>query len=278
VFRENPDVSLLKMCRTLAIDHLTIAVPHAHALTKPLVKTGIAFPRLPWLKSLSIGSAPISEELRADLKTYISPNLCVVYGTNELGAVCFADPATQVKYPGTIGKPGDGMEVEIVDDDDQRCKPDQIGNMRLRAAGMLEAYVGDTEISRRAFRDGWYYPGDMASMTEDGSIMFKGRSDDLIIFNGINIYPREIELALEQHPAVQEAAAFPFRGAHGAELPGCAVILKSELEVSILEAHSMELLGVCRPRLICVVADFPKNAAGKILKRELADLAANRER
>lgn len=278
VFREDIRQPVLKLCRTLAVNRLSMVAPHAHALTIPLVKTGLAFPRLPSLQSIDIGSAPISEELRADLKTYISPNLHMIYATNEFGPACYGDPATLAQHPGTIGKPCDGVEIETVDDDGQPCKTGEIGNIRLKAVGMFEGYVEDVEASRRALQDGWYYPGDMASMTEDGAVIFMGRSDDLIIFNGINIYPREIEIALEQHPAVQEASAFPFRGAGGVELPGCAVILKTELEVSILEAHCKEILGVCRPRIIDIVEDFPRNAAGKILKKELAADASRRAR
>jgi acyl-coenzyme A synthetase/AMP-(fatty) acid ligase len=276
VFRENPRLPVLEFCRGLAVDHLTMVLPHARALTKPLVETGLAFPRLPRLKTLSIGSAPVSEELRTDLKTYVSPNLHVVYGTNEFGLACCADPATLAEHPGTIGKPCPGVEIQIVDDDDQPCKPNEIGNMRMKAVGMFEGYPQDVEESQRVLRDGWYYPGDMASMTEDGAVMFKGRLDDLIIFDGINIYPREIELALEMHRAVQEAAAFKFTNADGVELPGCAVILKADIEMSDLEVHCKETLGVRCPRLISAVQYFPRNAAGKIVKKELVALASSR--
>lgn len=133
----------------------------------------------------------------------------------------------------------------------------------------------DSDESHGVLRNGWHYPGDLAAMRDDGAVTFSGRSDDLIIFNGINIYPEEIENMLELHSAVREAAAFPSKNAAGAELPYCAVTLHIALDTSILEEHCKKFLGVSLLKLILVAQEFPRSAAENILKKDVAALASS---
>ena len=269
VFRESDRMGLIPFCHTLDVSILSLVIPHATALVAELKKRSPAAPHLPNLKSIFIGSAPVGEPLRADLRRYVNPNLHVFYGPNEFGPALCAPPALLDEHEGTIGLPSDGVEVEVVDGDAHALPPGEIGELRFRAAGMFEGYVDDPEESGRALRNGWYYPGDLASLCENGAVIFKGRSDDLIIFNGINIYPREIENLLEQHPSVTEAAAFGFLAPDGTQLPGCAVVATPSFNHEEVGGYLKAHFGACRPRYLKVFEELPRNAAGKVSKTEL---------
>lgn len=165
--------------------------------------------------------------------------------------------------------------LKIVADGSRPCKPDESGNLRLKASGIFEGYVEDSDESHGVLRNGWHYSGDLAATRDDGAVIFSGRSDDLIMFNGINIYFREIENMLELHPAVREAAASTIRIAAGAEVPCCAVTLNIALDTSILKEHCKKFLSVSLLNLILVVQEFPRSAAENILKKDGAALASS---
>jgi len=103
--------------------------------------------------------------------------------------------------------------------------------------------------------------------------MLQGRKDDMTIFDGMKIYPAEIENALLAHPAVHEVAAFSLRHPRFQDVPAAAVILTDAIEEAELISSGRERIGVCHPRRVFVVDEFPRNAMGKILKRELRQLA-----
>jgi len=277
VFRTSPDLNLLQFCQVMNVTHLFLVVTHAQGILDNIADRDIAQPRLPQLKSLQITSSPITEKMRRKLKSFLSPNLLVRYSTNETGRLTWADPAMQEKYPNCVGIPFKGVSVEVVDDNDEPCAAGVRGNIRVKAAGMFANYLGDDQETERAFRSGWYYPGDVGEINEDGVLIFHGRADDMIIYNGINIYPREIEYILELHPDVKEAAGFQFNANDGRELPGAAVTLNRETNPNALMRFCRQKLGVASPQVIMLIkGDFPRNKAGKVLKRELRARAEQR--
>jgi len=141
---------------------------------------------------------------------------------------------------------------------------------------MTSVYYRDPVATALHFKDGWFYPRDMGSLTPSGALRLHGRADDVMNLNGIKIFPAEIERVLEEHPAVRAAAAFAKRsGAHG-DIPVAAVELHASgsVEAEELMASARALLGVRAPRKIFVLDTLPRNAAGKVLKRRLAELLA----
>ena len=137
---------------------------------------------------------------------------------------------------------------------------------------MATAYVGDAVATARHFRDGWFVPGDFASLDREGRLVIHGRADDMMILNGINIFPVEIERVLETHPAVAVAAAFPLASPVHGQIPMAAVELRDGHASSGAEllAWVRRELGVRAPRHVEVVAALPRNAQGKVVKRDLA--------
>jgi cyanophycin synthetase len=123
------------------------------------------------------------------------------------------------------------------------------------------------------FEDGWFYPRDLASRSDNAPLLFHGRADDVMILNGINIFPSAIEDTLEGHPDVREAVAYPIKLRVHGEIPVAAVILEEgahERDVPQLMYFCRQVLGIRAPRDILVVDRIPRNAAGKPLRRELA--------
>jgi len=148
----------------------------------------------------------------------------------------------------------------------------EVGHIRIRSPGMIDGYVDDPAATARAFRAGWFYPGDLGSLTPDGVLVFHDRADDMMILGGINIFPREIELALEQHPAVLEAQAFPLPHPVHQDIPAAAVVLRGEATEPELIAFCRERLGEQAPKMAVIVEKLPDQTRGKVLKRALPGL------
>jgi long-chain acyl-CoA synthetase len=143
---------------------------------------------------------------------------------------------------------------------------------RIRKAAMPRGYLDDP-VASSAFRDGWFYPRDLLSRTENGPLVFHGRLDDTMILNGINIFPSAIEDTLESHPDVREAVAYAVKSRIHGDIPVAAVILKDggrKGDASHLIDHCRRILGMRAPRRVVVVEHIPRNSAGKPLRRELA--------
>lgn len=268
VFRDDVE-PIFSICDFFAVDHLSLVPLFADNMLANLAPDARAY-RLPDLKSTLIGGSPVSEELRHKFRERISPHLTVVYGANEYGETTAAPPAMQDMHPGCVGAPCPGVTLEIVNAADEALPPGEVGLVRIKTGNVFSGYVGDAEATADALRNGWYYPGDLGLLTKDNVLVFKGRADDMMIYNGINIYPREIEVILESHPAVIEAAAFPLPSRINHHVPVAAVSLRSATGEAELIAYCQARIGALAPRHILIIDALPRNAAGKILKRELA--------
>jgi acyl-coenzyme A synthetase/AMP-(fatty) acid ligase/D-alanine-D-alanine ligase-like ATP-grasp enzyme len=223
---------------------------------------------LPKLRVFEVRSATVSEALRHAFKDQISPGLFVAYATNEVEVACLADPELQTQVADTVGCPVAGMSVEVVDAEGARVPDGQAGIIKIAGKGVITQYLDDPVATTKSFKEGWFYPGDLGRF-EGESLVFLGRSDDMMIFDGMNIYPTEIENALMLHPAVSEVAALPLKHPRFQDVPVAAVILKYSVVTEELHAHCNAILGIKSPRVIKILNKFPTNAMGKTLKREI---------
>ena len=223
---------------------------------------------LPKLRCFEVRSATVSESLRKAFKKSITPGLVVTYATNEVEVACLASPEIQSNVPDTVGYPVTGMSVEVVDDNGEKLGDGEPGNIRISGTGVISQYLDDPKATAKSFKDGWFYPGDIGRF-EAGSLVFLGRADDMMIFDGMNIYPVEIENALMLHTAVKEVAAFPLKHTRFQDVPAAAVILNSTASREDLLAHCNQVLGSKSPKVIGILDKFPTNSMGKILKREI---------
>ena len=227
---------------------------------------------LPHVEALRIGATTIPDIVRQNIRESITPNLFISYGITEFGLIAVAPPSQVRSVPGVVGKLLPGIEAVIVGEDGQSLPAGQVGRLRLKSAGMSEGYIGNPEETRRDFQDGWFLSSDLASFTEAGELVHHGRADDLMIFDGINIFPAEIENVLLHHAAVTEAAAFPIRSPVRGDIPAAAVVVQAEVSETDLLAHCSHWLGLHKPHGIKIVAEFPRNVSGKVAKEALAKL------
>ena len=227
-------------------------------------------PRFPGIRRFHLSSMFTPEALRREIRRRISPNLVIDYGTNEAWYLTSADAAAQIAFPETVGFPYEGVDYQIVDDRGDTLPAGQIGLVRVRTTALPAGYIDDPAATARSFRDGWYYPGDFGVRSPEGALFLKGRTDDMINYDGVKIYPADIEAALLQHPNVAETAAFPLTIEGYRQIPAAAVVLRTATSADELIAFCKQHIGPRAPRRIYILSELPKNSVGKVLKRELA--------
>jgi acyl-CoA synthetase (AMP-forming)/AMP-acid ligase II len=269
VFRPEADVSVEEFCRSEAVTCLDISRVHASDLLQRSAQRELGLGEL----HLRTGGSSIPQALRHALVEKITPSLFVRYAATECGAIAMAGPGEH-DIEDNVGRPAPGVVVEIVDSERKLLPAGEIGEIRLKAPGMATGYVDNPEASAERFRDGWFYPGDVGSLSTDGQLRVHGRRDDMMILNGLNIFPAEIERALEQHPSVRAAAALPVPSAVHGQIPVAAVEVLAGAEVTgfELQQFAQTRLGLRAPRRVQIVRDLPRTSQGKLAKREIAKL------
>lgn len=267
VFSDGAVEPLRNQCIRGAADWIELSPLHAVDLVASCRADG----PLPDRVRVKVGGARVPIALRREILRVAAKNLLVSYGSTETAFVSLAQPSMHDERE-CVGPPGAHATVDVVRSDGTAVPPGEIGEIRLRTPGMATSYVNDEGATARHFRDGWFMPGDLASLTPEGWLCLHGRVDDMMILDSINIFPAEIERVLESHPAVAAAVAFPVPSrAHG-QIPVAAVEARPGYEVDVAEllGYARSRLGVRTPRKIAVLAPLPRNPGGKISRREVA--------
>ncbi|MDJ0947792.1 MAG: class I adenylate-forming enzyme family protein [Alphaproteobacteria bacterium] len=229
-------------------------------------------PVAPDLK-LGITSSVITAEERRRARQRLTPNVFETYGSNEVGVIASARPDDHRAHPETVGRVSDSLDVQIVDEHDEPLPPGGVGHIRCRGPDLIRGYHDNPEDTARNFRNGWFYPGDLGMMDDEGFLFFKGRADDVINNEGAKFYPVEVENALHAHPAVTEAAVFGWPHPQHGEVAVAFVVTTEKIT-------GAELAEFCRPHIasykvpyrIAFVDAMPRNPMGKILKTRLKEM------
>ena len=258
------------LCSRLRVTRLDLTVLQATGLAAG-GPSALAFPA--GLKAFASGSR-VPKTLRDAFRAAGTP-LYVEYGAREAGGFTSTWPADRDPSIENVGSVVAGTELELVGADGAPARHGEIGEIRVRSAVMVGGYLRDAEATSRHFRDGWFHPGDLGSLTSHGSLVLHGRADDMMNLSGIKIFPAEIERVLESDASVKAAAAFAVPSAVYGDLPYAAVELHDAAarDVSALMARARARLGTRAPRKIIVVDALPRNSTGKVLRRALAALA-----
>jgi long-chain acyl-CoA synthetase len=201
---------------------------------------------------------------------------CVIlegYGLSETSPVaCFNHPDRE-REPGSIGTPVDGVEMRVVDAERRDAPAGEVGEIAIRGHNVMKGYWRRPEATAEAIDSaGWFYTGDMARIDERGRFFIVDRKKDLIIRGGYNVYPREIEEVLYEHPAVREAAVVGLPHPELGEEVGAAVVLKDDADVAPddLRDFVRERIAAYKyPRRVWFVKELPKGPTGKVVKREI---------
>ncbi len=243
----------IELCRRKQVTVLYAAVIHVEQLINRL--PGGSKNVLVSLRALMPTGSIVSDRLRQRVLETLTPNLYVRYGTNETGSIALATPQDVHAISGTVGRPLSGVQVEVVAADGMSLPTGDIGQIRIRSPGMIDHYLDDDDATKRAFRDGWFLPGDLGKFTPDGQLIFLGRADQMMIMDGINIYPTEIETVIARHPAVRDSAVIPLHSAVHQDIPVCAVALHQGENVTEEELlnFAFQRLGSRYPRRIIIL-------------------------
>lgn len=223
------------------------------------------------LRFAMCGSAPVPAEV---MKRFEETFNCLVvegYGLSESTCRSTFNPPDQRRRPGSCGLPI-GNEMRVVDDDDRDVPDGTLGEIVLRGENILKGYYKNPDATEIAFRNGWFHTGDIGYRDADGFYYIIDRKSDMIIRGGENIYPREIDEVLYQHPDVAAAAAVGVPDDLYGEEVAAVIVLKDGTKVS-----EQEVIDFCKARLadykcpksVHFVHDIPKGPTGKLLKREL---------
>jgi long-chain acyl-CoA synthetase len=198
--------------------------------------------------------------------------LCVrqLYGASEVGSVSLNVASDPVPTALSAGTPLPGVQVRIVREDGSDAAAGQVGEVAVRSAAGSTAYEDLPEMSARAFREGWFFSGDLGRTDETGAIYITGRVKLLINAGGNKVDPLEVEQVLEEHPAVKEAAVVGAPAAHGLEAVKAVVVLREPADAEALRAHCAERLsGYKVPRILEFRDELPRSPTGKLLRKDL---------
>jgi long-chain acyl-CoA synthetase len=194
------------------------------------------------------------------------------YGLSETSPVASFNHPDRVRKPGSIGTAIVGVEMRLVDDEGNTVPGGEIGEIAIRGHNVMKGYWNKPEATAEAMRDGWFRTGDMARVDSDGYYYIVDRKKDLIIRGGYNVYPREIEEVLHEHPAVAEVAVVGIPHPSLGEEVGAAVALKPGATATPeeLRAFAKDRVAAYKyPRHVWLVDALPKGPTGKILRREV---------
>lgn len=226
------------------------------------------------LKAIISNAAPLPQTMKeAIVDTFGEGILFECYGSTEGGIVSDLRPVDQLRKQACVGLPFPATLVRLVDDDGREVGPGEVGELHSRSPFLFNGYWNRPRETAQAFRDGWCSVGDLAHRDEQGYLYIVDRKDDMIVSGGINIYPREIEEAIGRHPAVAEVAVFGAPDERWGEAVHAAVVVRSGAQTA-----ENELLATCdklsrykRPKAVAFLDALPRNAAGKVLRRQLRD-------
>lgn len=229
--------------------------------------------RLETIAQLDVAGAHLPSELARDARQTLTPNLWISYGTSETGRIATADAAVCIADPTAVGYVSPWGEAEIVDDAGRTLPAGQEGFLRVRTDEMSDGYYRNPVASARNFRDGWFYPGDVASLTADGLLRVSARVEDVIRQDGAVASPLPLEEAIRTLPGVRDVAVFPLVGPGGSERICAALVLESGAETTAIHAAMRARLGDRAPAQLFQVEALPRSETGKVLRRELVQWA-----
>jgi len=204
------------------------------------------------------------------------------YGLTETSPVASFNHVGREPRAGSVGQAIWGVDVDIADsekDDAVELLPrGELGEIVIRGHNLMSGYLNLPEESAKAIVDGWFRTGDLGTKDADGYVWIVDRKKDMVVRNGYNVYPREVEEIITTHPDVSSVAVFGVaHDKHGQEVMACVVLSQgSEVEADALVEFAKEKLAAYKyPRRIEIVESLPLGPSGKVLKRELVALYEN---
>jgi long-chain acyl-CoA synthetase len=221
------------------------------------------------------GGSALPGEIHKQFQERFGVTILEGYGLSETSPVASFSRYGEEPRVGSVGLPIPGVQMKLIEDDWSEVKdaPDEIGEIAITGHNVMKGYYNRPEATAEAIRDGWFRSGDLARKDEDGYYYIVDRSKDMIIRGGFNVYPRELEEVLMQHPAVSMVAVIGVpHASHGEEIK--AVVIKNPgdptTEDELVAWGKEQFAGYKYPRVVQFVDSLPMTSTGKVVKRELA--------
>ena len=261
VEREKVTHVIMVPSQLIAILHSKIFSPRALASLEMICNVG----------------APLHQEHKQQLTEYLPNRFYELYGLTE-GFLTILDKNDYMAKPGSVGVPLPFYEMRIEDPDRNEVPAGQIGEIVGRGPILMPQYYKRPDLTRDAIKDGWLYTGDLGYVDEDGFLYLVDRKKDMIISGGVNVYPKDIEEVIVQHPAVLEAAVFGIPSEKWGESPVAAVTLAGSDTITPEELMQWINKHVSakfqRVQRVIIMDELPRNIAGKVLKRVMREQIA----
>lgn len=235
----------------------------------PAVRQKYDTSSLRWVMS---GAAPLATATANEFQDNFGPILHNFYGATETGVVSHAGPEDHLGHPGSVGRPLRGNQLKIIDEHGEELNHEEVGELYVSNGMLIAGYHKNTEATLDSQRNGFFSVGDMASIDSDGYLHLASRKHDMVISGGVNIYPREIENRLHEHPDVLEAAVTGIPDPEWGECVGAFVVVREgeKQSAEALRSYCKEhLASYKQPRHIIFLESLPRNETGKVLKRKL---------
>ncbi|MED1204035.1 class I adenylate-forming enzyme family protein [Heyndrickxia acidicola] len=231
------------------------------------------------LDKLTSGSAPLPLALSVKFKKKFQADVTEGYGLSEAAPIVTSSYDGIPHKPGSAGLPIPGVDIKIVDIEGNELAPNEVGELIVQGENVTPGYFLNEEETNKVLKGGWLYTGDLAKVDDDGYVYLVDRKKDLIIRGGFNIYPRDIEELIVNHPSVLEAAVIGVPDERMGEEVVAFIVRKPGAEVSEEEMiqHCQSFLAKNKsPKEVVFVDALPRNGVGKILKTVLREMAVNR--
>jgi malonyl-CoA/methylmalonyl-CoA synthetase len=227
------------------------------------------------VRLFTCGSAPIRPEVLPELESKLGRPVINRYGMTEAHVITSL-PLGGPWPQGSVGLPLAGIEVRVVQEDGTTGQPDEVGSVQLRGPNLFREYWRRPDATSDAFASGWFDTGDLGCRDANGFLTLVGRKHDLIITSGFNVYPQVVERVINECPGVRESAVVGVPDKKRGECVAAAVVRSDEtLTERALRTYLLEhLVDYQRPADIRLVDSLPRNAMGKVLRRELRDQLA----
>lgn len=268
IFLDAEQESLVEQCQSLRVNVMHVSAFQAQEL--------LATPGINALSSirLKLGGSHVPTTLRQQLRDQITAKLQAGYGTTETGAIGFTAP-DDINDGESVGQPLPGIEIRAVSPDRKILGDGEQGELAIRCEGMFRGYLGKPDLTDERLIDGWFYTGDIGYLDRQQRIHLCGRADDMFVFNSMNIYPQDIESEICQFPGITDAAVLPKPSSIHGNIPVALVVFNKETKPKLpkLKKFVQDRVGLRSPRQFIIVDEIPRNASGKIARKEVLGLS-----
>lgn len=253
-----------------------VAVPTMLLRIQALPDDTLAQYDLSSLAALSTGAAPVPQSLKEWAVEKLGPNvLWEAYGASEAGMISYTPPEYQLKKPGTSGIPYASVEIKIIDENWNSLPAGETGEIVVKTPAVFTGYLNNSVSSEGLVKDGFYRTGDVGHLDEDGFLFITDRIKDMIVAGGVNIYPAEIEHAIQRHPDVEYSAVIGIPNGDFGETPYAFIMLKQSaapMDEQVMKDFLADKLAKYKwPKGYEFVDELPLNSMGKITKQPLRE-------